>query len=436
MPVTITPSEARRSFAVLEARSGRALQDAEAAVQALTWRDSDDEPVVVARHTLQRFLWYELPRKWVAPPEDLVAIARALGAFLDEAGASGFAEVCRHPDTERMIRAEAEGWLDLMEASGVEPPDTALLQWSDLMGVEEATRRDDAAVFLEEAIDRGELVPGAPGWRERQAELMERHLTAPGDGGVTPLEAIRAERMEGWLGRPSDGTARRSALAAVAADLGGPAPADDAARLAMEPLLWVLERLEGGIDLTQTGAFARSFVREAVERYPDWWRTDLFGPPYREAEIVPLEALHDIVRSLRLARRRGRRLHATKRARELRGRPTVLLDAIAAGVATSDAPRRGLDLTLALLLHDPPLPRGELHRRLASVLDAADEGGEAERLRELIPHRLLGEAFSVLGPFDGLVSTRDDAPRLTEAGRILATEILRARATGPVCDFW
>src|SRR5439155_19801702 len=77
---------------------------------------------------------------------------------------------------------------------------------------------------------------------------------------------------------------------------------------ATEPARWLLASGEGGIGLTQTGALARSVVRDAAERWPSWWNAELFGPPHREADVAVLQALHEGLRRVRLLRRRGRQL--------------------------------------------------------------------------------------------------------------------------------
>lgn len=85
-----------------------------------------------------------------------------------------------------------------------------------------------------------------------------------------------------------------------------PSPvAAEAARAAVAPALWLLERAHDGIALTQTGALDRALVREAVERWPTWWDTGLFGPPNREDEVTPLHELHGLLRDLRLVRRKA-----------------------------------------------------------------------------------------------------------------------------------
>lgn len=83
------------------------------------------------------------------------------------------------------------------------------------------------------------------------------------------------------------------------------------------PAEWLLRRACDGVDLTQTGALSRSVVREAVDLFPSWWSTEVHGPPYREADVRVLAALHEGLRRSRLLRRQGRRLRTTKRGREL-----------------------------------------------------------------------------------------------------------------------
>jgi hypothetical protein len=154
--------------------------DAEDAVESLAWRESKDEPLVFGQHALQVFLWYVLPEKWDAPDDELVAVARALGELLETAGAPDrYVALCRSPETEHAIRSEGEGFAELLEASGLEPPDTGLLPWSDLMTGEESEERHAASIYLEDAIERGEFEPGAPDWQERQREVMEALLTSP-----------------------------------------------------------------------------------------------------------------------------------------------------------------------------------------------------------------------------------------------------------------
>ncbi|MBV9818179.1 MAG: hypothetical protein JOZ07_07505 [Solirubrobacterales bacterium] len=100
---------------------------------------------------------------------------------------------------------------------------------------------------------------------------------------------------------------------------------------------WLLDSAaDGGVALTQTKALARAVVRDAAQRWPEWWDADLFGPPHREADVAILEALDEGLRRLRLLRRRGRRLHATVKGRELAADPLALLRVLAADLGGGD----------------------------------------------------------------------------------------------------
>lgn len=391
-----------RVVASLAERDRLIGEDARAAVEWLSAAEEDEASAVFSRRGLQVFLWYELPRKWLIGPEGHQAVVEELALFFDEIGqeAVALAELCRSPLTRRLLVTGGEGFGKAIEASGLEPPDTPLLEWSDLMTVEEALEPDAVAEFLEEAVDSGRLVPGAKDWRQLQAELTERFLITPYESGVTPLSRIHAARRDAWLELTSAGD-ERSVLEAVLPILDGPAPSPAEAEAAVEPLCWLLGRLAEGVRLTQTGALPRALVREAVVRYRDWWDTETVGLPYREAEIYPLEVLHTVIDELKLARHRRGILNLTPRGRALRDDPAALLSTIASTIAGAGASRE-LDFSLArLLLSEEP-----------ATIEFA-----------ILP---------LLGPFQGIVGGRFREPaRLTAGGRTLAAAILRARAYGP-----
>lgn len=413
MAVELGAETVRSALETLRRRDPRLAIDAEAAVQSLTWRDSEDKPVVFGQHALQLFLWYELPRKWIAPEGELLAIARALAELLEVAGApERYVALCRSPETERMIRTEGEGVVELLEHSGLEPPDTALLEWSDLMTQEEAMVREDASLYLEAAIEAGAFEPGVPGWRERQQEVMEAFLTAPDESGVTALRRVRTARLEAWLGPPglADelGGTRRDRLAPLLPLLEQEPDVEAAAR-ALEPLLWLLGLCEAGARLTKTNALARSIVREAVERYPAWWHAELLGPPQRELEVRPLERLHDLALALKLVRRHRGTLRLSRLGRELRAEPRALLLLVADELAK--AASFGTDVVLAALL--------------------TEACGPEEEEEEEVPVLLAAQIDALLAPLAGLTGWIWERASLSEGGRTLALAILRARATGP-----
>jgi len=106
---------------------------------------------------------------------------------------------------------------------------------------------------------------------------------------------------------------------------------------ATAPVRWLLDEATAGVPLTQTYALARVVVRDAAVRWPAWWDAELFGPPHREADLAVLESLHEGLRRLRLVRRRGRRLLATVRGRELATAPDALLRVLSADLGAGDA---------------------------------------------------------------------------------------------------
>lgn len=404
MRLQVDQEDLRRIFDRLTDRDPTVGEDARAAFEWLTAGEEDDVAAAFSRRRLQLFLWYELPRKWLIEPDEHLAVAAALGLFFDEFGAkaTSLAALCRDPETARLLREGGDGFVEALEASGLEPPDTPLLEWSDLMTIEESLERDAVAEMLEEAVDLGLLGPGTQGWQQRQAELVERHLISVDANGATPLARVHAARRQAWLEMAGDDEQRT--LLAAATPNEGEVPTPTEAEAAVEPLLWLLGLLEDGVKLTQTGALPRALVREAVERYPDWWDSELFGAPHREAEIYPLEVLHTLIDELKLARPRRGILKLGPRGRALSADPSALLATVASTIASVGASRQ-LDLALADLL-------------------ARDERDVDFRLLDL------------LGPFQGVIGGRfrRDA-QVTAGGLVLAAAILQARAYGPRHSF-
>lgn len=347
MPVEVTERALRDALALAGEWDG---DDAPAAQAALEWMGWEGEGSLwLRRYDVQLFVWYKLPRKFLASLEHKREAAAALARTLDRLGerAATYAEVCRSPETDELLCAwEAEDpaasqrLRDLLDRSGIEPPDTDLLAWGHVMGLEEARAREQVAIALEEAAEDGRLVPGSPGFRRRQEEVASAALLEPwsDDDGQSRLDAVHAERLERWLerGRTRGSVERRTILAPVAAVVAADAPpvAREATRSAVAPALWLLERADEGIALTQAGALNRALVREAVERWPAWWRSDLFGPPNREEEVTPLHELHGLLRRLRFVRRTGKRVVVTARGRALQGDPPALLEALACELLT------------------------------------------------------------------------------------------------------
>ncbi len=355
MALTLSPEQIDRALGQL----GERAVDAEVALYSFGW--DGESPLRILRHDLMSSSWYELPAKFIAPIEAQRDVAEALAEFLDRAGAGEHAALCRAPEVESMLelwdddRAAARTQLgELLAASGLEPPDTELLAWGSVMGPVEAEAHDRAIEALE---DDAQTAP---------ADMVAVVLREPAGEGVL-LDAIHGERLDYWLRR---GSPERAAIIDAVADLLA-SPVRVEADAGIEPALWLLERGEAGIALTQTGALARDLVRQAVELRPQWWNAELFGPPNREAEVAPLEQLHALLREMRLLRRSGRLLRTTPSGRRLRAEPDALLAACAESLLAGERFEHAVaELTAALLLAGEPASSDALTERVHAAVAA------------------------------------------------------------------
>jgi hypothetical protein len=152
---------------------------------------------------------------------------------------------------------------------------------------------------------------------------------------------------------------------------------------AASPAAWLLDRGVEGLGLTKTHALQRAIVREAAERWPQWWNHELFGPPHREAELRVLEETHAALRRLRLLRRQRETLRTTARGRELLSDTDALVCAL-----HEDLTGEGFD--------------GDAWRAVESLL--AQHGPlTTDRLKETVGPLLLGAGWRAAGgaPLDG-----------------------------------
>jgi hypothetical protein len=126
MPVTLDALALDRAVAALGHR------EAVDARGALAWLGWDEEHALrLRRYDLQRYLWYQLPTKYLASLADKRAVAAALGRLLDQLDVP-YAALCRAPETGRLLElwerddpTAPHELRQLLEASGIEPPDTA-----------------------------------------------------------------------------------------------------------------------------------------------------------------------------------------------------------------------------------------------------------------------------------------------------------------------
>jgi hypothetical protein len=435
----------------LRAEDERMAGDAEAALGSLTW---DQGLQVITQHGLQTFLWHELPRKWLTDLEGKLHIATSLGRLLELVGLPRYAAICRGPETAAVLRAyERSGregfrvFRRAQERSGVEPPDLPgsplWFGWGPVMGEREAGAFVSVAAALELAVTGGKLRPGARGWRAAHREVARRHLAAsrPELDGQSWLEAVVAERLGLWA--RSHGEARRAlvepALSLLTSRPLLPVPVPPGADQALAPLRWLLALAgEGrGIALTQVGNLNRPTVIEAVRRF-DWH--PLPDPPRGEDDVFELWVLRDLIRDLGAARRSGRWLVATRAGRALAADPRALWYAVAHRLGSGhDFAATVTELALLMLVEAGDVTEATLMERVGA--GAAGEGWherasgrppdpETVRGQMVAPLRLL----KVLGLRRSGGDWRTRWVALTEPGRTLALEALRARATGPRPD--
>jgi pRiA4b ORF-3-like protein len=217
---------------------------------------------------------------------------------------------------------------------------------------------------------------------------------------------------------------------------------------------WLLEAGLDGIGLTKSHALRRAVVRDAAERWPDWWRHELFGPPHRESDLRVLAGVHAALRRLRLMRRRHETLLTTTRGRELLAEPETLLK-----VLHDDLGGDGFDGDAWLLIeealheHGPlesdrlteivgrllivegwrdadgaPIEGWALVGALQPVLCLAEGYGLVRRHREPLTFELTaaGEALAAVEPSPGATAAAGDAALIFDA-ELLNVSGVRAR---------
>lgn len=117
----------------LRASDEHVAASAEAALGSLTWGEGLE---TVSQYSLQQFLWYDLPRKWLIDLDDKLHIAGSLGRLLELLGLPRYAAICQSADMTSVLEAyerdEREGFAAFRRAgdrSGVNPPDLPQLAW-------------------------------------------------------------------------------------------------------------------------------------------------------------------------------------------------------------------------------------------------------------------------------------------------------------------
>jgi hypothetical protein len=428
---------------------------------ALDWLTGDEGLETVSLLRLQEFLWYALPVKWPMSTPGRVGVAKALGRLFTLAGLDRYAGICSSAGTEQIITAYADGhqegiaaYSEAIEASNAAPPDTDLLAWGSVMGVQERAAYDACAAALELAFACGELNAGRRGWRGKRADLVDRWLTSRGAGlggddpppprethpPRPPLEPARdtwlgrisAERIEAWAhGRP--GERSRLSRALVPRLLESSAPPDDA----LPTLRWLLGRADEGLRLTARHYIAPALVTEAVDAFG--WREQLVGTLRQEMDVFPLHTLRGMAQAeMGAIRRRRASLVLTRTGKLMAADPAARWHiGTAALIGSDDGPQPDFsasvrEAALMLILTNGPTGYDELTRLLTDIhgVEGWASGGRsglAGAVRtELytLRHRLW--ALHLLGGEHGC-----SALALTQTGVAAALSALLARALRP-----
>ena len=396
--------------------------------------------VDLTQSTLQDFLWYHLPVKWLIGTREHHEVAWALADLLTAAGLDRYAGLCRSTDTHQLIetwqvdRPKARRTLKrLGDSSGVEPLDTDLVVWGDVFGIAEADARSAASEALEAAIDAGSLVPGAPRWKAEAARVADASLQGGDSGGSgTRLERLRAERAQTWAGRA--GTRRVGFLEPVVALLPREVGVPPDAAASLEPLMWLLRHVGDGVTMTQAGYLPKALVVAANTAF-GWF--DLPGCSVRTEHDVPeLALLHELARGARLLTKRGRRLTLSASGQRSLDDPDLLWHNVIHYMfdgARFEGDGAGL-YAACLLENDEPQDRQAIQTQVGDVVREKWQAGSGESLGQhagLLATRdvqLLGRVFGW--------SVADGSPmapriRLTDTGREAAWLGLQTQAWGP-----
>jgi len=434
-----TPRDVDAALEALRSEDPQVAENADAGLHALTAGEGFDG---VTQYDLQYFLWYTLPEKFLAPLEDQLDIADALGRLLEMIGLSRYAAICQSETTRECIKASEEGegmtaYRGAQKASGVEPPDVDELHWATYFGSQENAALHEAAAALEMAILAGDLKPGAPGWTKRQNEITRAWLTTSNAAfeGKTPLEAVHAERMEDWPRGRSE--ARRTLLETIAPRLVDPVALPGDAEESLEPLRWFLSRAQQEIPLTQKHNLGRAFVQEAAARY-EWW--DFSHRPTTELEVLYLHVLHQFARRLKLVRRKGQKLLLAPAGRRGLQDTEALWRTVAQGLFIGkDFEYAVAELLFPLLITDGEVQTDEIKARITPILaeqgwSLHTEGGGRIPIDEHGAAMGMWDVAKIAEPL-GIMAQHGDwqnrSLALTDFGIATGLEGLRARSVAP-----
>jgi hypothetical protein len=403
---------------------------------------------MIHQAALQQFLWWHLPRDY--PDDEWHGLVEATTMLLDELGLKQLAELSRSEETGKVLAAWRHGrdkgaaaFRAAQTKSGVEPPDTDLLAWGSIIGVDEARALDAVERALGEAVGAGDLLPGAPRWQAKAAAITEAVLCRPLDlpPGQTLAGLVTTERIGTWIDAARH-PMHQEWRTAVANSLLHPIETPSNPGGAVAPMRWLLELAaeSGGTELTQSNYLARATVLAAVERF-GWWDWD--KPPRSEADVHQLATLRNAGNRLRLLRRRGRRLHLTTRGVEFLASPARLWEQVASETEDGEDFTRAVTELVGLRLLQGRVEQRKLVADVAPILIAqgwSTHGGpitvnhvSSAVYRPLRWWRLFNVIDEVQATWE-YGTARELTPHtvaLTPDGERMVLAYLRSRAAGP-----
>lgn len=405
-------------------------------------------PSVIHQARVQHFLWWTLPRNF--PDESWTQAVEATAELLDELGEFRLAGIARSAATANVLAEWEKGddngpraYQAAQARSGVEPPDTVVLAWGSIMGVDEVVAYEEVERTLADAISSGDLTPGASGWRTKAAALTEAALQRPLElpPGQTRAGLVTTERIGAWTD-----SARDPALARWRADVANrllhPIEPPSSPGEAVGPMFWLLHKAAepAGAELTQSNYLARTTVVEAVQRF-GWWSFE--SAPRSESDVHQLLVLRQAANRLRLVRRRGRRLHLTSRGRELLASPERLWEQVATETEDDEQFTRVVTELVGLRLLRSGVESGELASDIAPILAAQGWVIDGSPITASQVHYAVHRPLRWWRIFNVLAETKETwergtslplTPRriaLTPDGERMVLAYLRSRAAGP-----
>ncbi|MDZ7678214.1 MAG: hypothetical protein U5K29_06660 [Acidimicrobiales bacterium] len=409
-------------------------------------------PEMVTQAGLQNWLWWLLPKRTMGETDLWSEVAAAGADLFERLGAARYAEICRsettagvHQAWARSANAGVTECRKAQDGSGVEPPSLDDFEWSEVFGSWENDARDAVEQALEAAIHQGTLAPGARGWRARAAEVCRATIDAELPGvGQSLRTMVHSERAGRWAAPfwvPADQHADREAM--VPRVLVAPAaPDDDALVEAWTPLRWLVERCGEGLTLTASNYIPPAVVREAVERF-GWWRWE--KGPRSEADVFELGDLRDAAVRMRLLRRRGRSLTATKHGMQGLASPSAWWPTVVTEVGGEhEHPQSAAEELAMLMVGQGRLDGSDLVARAAGRLAAQNwqvAPEEAHRVHRSVVVRTLVR-WEVLGLAGSIESRWEPGPKgprqvqpaewwLTPVGDTAVTAWMHRRVCGP-----